>query len=90
MASINDVRISLADNLVEDLDGYQEDGIVVSAYVIDEWLQIDNIFDNGDQYVILTVFHRHFDKRIERHLQTTIVSAEQIKAVRYTRIGGES
>jgi hypothetical protein len=38
----------------------------------------------------LTVFHRHFDKRIERHLQTTVVSAEQIKAVRYTRIGGES
>ena len=90
MASINDVRISLADNLVEDLDGYQEDGIVVSAYVIDEWVQIDNIFDNGDQYVILTVFQAHFQNRIERHLQTTIESAEQIKGVRYTRVEDES
>ena len=82
MASINEARISLAENLVEDLDGYQEDEMVVSAYVIDEWLRIDNIFDNGDQYVIRTIF--------DGYDQTTIVSGEQIKAVRYTHIGDES
>jgi hypothetical protein len=82
MESINDVRISLADNLVEELEGYQQDGLVVCAYVIDEWLRIDNIFDNGDQYVIWTVF--------EKWVHTTIVSAEQIKGVRYTRVEGES
>jgi hypothetical protein len=81
MASISDARVSLADNLVEDLEGYQEEGRVVSAYVIDEWVRIDNIFDNGDQYVIWTVF--------EKWVHTTIVSAEQIKGVRYTRVEGE-
>lgn len=82
MASINDVRISVADNLVEDLEGYQEDDKVVSAYIIDEWLQIDNIFDNGDNYVIWTTF--------DEYTQTTIVSREQIKGVRYTWVGDES
>ena len=82
MASINDVKISVADYLVEEIEGYQEDELVVSAYVIDDWLQIDNIFDNGDQYVIWTVF--------EKWVHTTIVSAEQIKGVRYTRVEGES
>jgi|688.fasta_scaffold1129408_2 hypothetical protein len=82
MASINDVKISVADYLVEEIEGYQEDELVVSAYVIDDWLQIDNIFDNGDQYVIRTIF--------DGYTQTTIVSGEQIKAVRYTWVGDES
>jgi hypothetical protein len=56
--------------------------LVVSAYVIDDWLQIDNIFDNGDQYVIRTIF--------DGYSQTTIVSGEQIKAVRYTWVKDES
>ncbi len=82
MASVNDVRVSLADNLVEELEGYLEDEKVVFAYVIDEWLQVDNIFDDGDQYVIWTVF--------DGYIQTTIVSGEQIKGVRYAWVGDES
>jgi hypothetical protein len=82
MTSINEARISLAENLVEEMERYIEDDRVVSAYVIDEWLQIDNIFDDGDQYVIWTVF--------DGYNQTTIVSGEQIKAVRYTWVGDES
>jgi hypothetical protein len=82
MAIKNGVKISLADSLVEDLDGYQEQGLVVFAYVIDEWLQIDNILDDGDHYVILEVF--------DDDIRMTMVSAEQIKGVRYTRVAGES
>ena len=82
MTSINDFKISIADDLVEELEGYQEDEKVVFAYVIDEWLQIDNIFDDGDQYVIWTVF--------DDYIQTTIVSGEEIRAVRFTWVGGES
>lgn len=81
MSSINDVRLSVADHLVEDIEGYQEDGKDVFAYVIDEWLKIDNIFDNGDNYVIWTTF--------DGYIQTTIVSREQIKGIRYTWVGDE-
>jgi hypothetical protein len=66
------------DDLVEELEGYQEDDKVVFAYVIDEWLQIAT----SDQYVIWTVF--------DDYIQTTIVSGEEIRAVRFTWVGGES
>jgi hypothetical protein len=82
MTSLDDLNLSLADHLVEELEGWQEVDKVVSAYVIDEWLQIDNIFDNGDNYVIWTTF--------DGYTQTTMVSGEQIKAIRYTWVGDES
>jgi hypothetical protein len=82
MTSLDDLNLSIADHLVEELEGWQEVDKVVSAYVIDEWLQIDNIFDNGDNYVIWTTF--------DGYTQTTMVSGEQIKAIRYTWVGDES
>ena len=82
MTSVDDFKLSLADHLVEELEGFQEVDKVVFAYVINEWLQIDNIFDNGDNYVIWTTF--------DGYTQTTIVSGEKIKAIRYTWVGDES